>query len=78
MNTQRRTSLLYLLTTIILLLIVLMLITDNNRKYSAALNDVMTVIARTNQAIIAPGETATSRALATSLPLTQTRSAQSP
>jgi len=78
MNAERRMSLFFLVTTIILLLVVLMLMTDNNRKYSEALDDVMTVIARTHQAIAAPGETATSRAIATGLPLTQTRAGPSP
>jgi len=72
----KRMSLFFIITTIILLLIVLMLITDNNRKYSMALESVMTSIIGTNRAAVAPMETATSKAILTGLPLTQTRAAQ--
>ena len=69
-------NLFFMLTTVILMLIVLFLLSENNRKYSDAVGHAVTTIARTSRAIaneLATYDAATSQAIATGLPMTQTR-----
>jgi hypothetical protein len=72
---HKRMRLYTLITTIVLLAAVWLILTDNSRKYSSNFETTAQSIMSTNRALVAPGLTASSQALATGLPLTQTRAA---
>jgi hypothetical protein len=72
---QKRMRLYTIITTIVLLAAVFLILTDNNRKYSTNFESTVQSIMSTNRALVAPGLTASAQAIATGLPLTQTRAA---
>ncbi len=72
---QKRMRLYTLITTIVLLAAVWLILTDNSLKYSSSFESTVQSIMSTNRALVAPGLTASSQALATGLSLTQTRAA---
>jgi hypothetical protein len=72
---EKRTRLYTIITTIVLLAAVFLILTDNNRKYSTNFESTVQSIMSTNRALVAPGFTASAQAIATGLPLTQTRAA---
>ena len=59
----------------VLLAAVWLVLTDNSRKFGSSFESTAQSIMSTNRAQVAPGLTASSRAFATSFPLTQTRAA---
>ena len=72
---EKRTRLYTIITTIVLLAAVFLILTDNNRKYSTNFESTVQSIMSTNRALVAPILTASAQAIATGLPLTQTRAA---
>ncbi len=79
MHNQNRRAVIYsALVLIVLLLLLSDIIADNNRKYADALSTASTAINLTNQALVAPMQTATSRAVSTTLTLTQTSAVSTP
>ena len=75
MDQQKRMRLYTLIATIVLLLAVWWAFTQNSQKFPSTFDATVQSIMSTNRALVAPGLTASAQAIATSLPLTQTRAA---
>lgn len=72
---EKRMQRYMLIATILLLLGVWWVFSQNSQKFSTSFELTAQSIMSTNRALVAPGFTASAQAMATGLPLTQTRAA---
>ncbi|MEO8606969.1 MAG: hypothetical protein ABI690_03760 [Chloroflexota bacterium] len=72
---EKRRQRYMLIATIILLLAVWWAFNQNSQKFPSTFDATVQSIMSTNRALVAPGLTASAQAIATGLPLTQTRAA---